>query len=85
MSDGASPTGGIGGMFYFLLLLVGVVQRRDKKARLKNAKFVLPATLVAVAAIIITMNFVFWSNFKYDLSLPAIITPTLGLFEVFLK
>lgn len=85
MSAGASPTGGIGGMFYFFLLIVGVIQRRDKNGRLRRAKYVMPATLVAVAGIIVTMNVVFWSNLKYDFSLPTVIFPTLGLIEVFFK
>jgi hypothetical protein len=82
MSAGASPTGGIGGMFYFLLLVVGMVQRYDKKARRSNAKFILPTVLIIVVVIIITINFVFWSNFHYNFSLPRIITPSLGLFEI---
>jgi hypothetical protein len=85
MSAGASPTGGIGGIFYFFLLIAGVIQSRDKNGRLRRAKYVLPATLVAVVCVIITMNFVFWSILKYNFSLPEIILPTLGLFEVFIK
>jgi hypothetical protein len=85
MSAGASPTGGIGGMFYFLLLVVGVVQRYDKKSRRSNAKFILPAVLIIVFAIIIIINFVFWSNFHYNFSLPGIIAPSLGPFEIFVK
>lgn len=85
MSAGASPTGGIGGMFYFLLFVVGAVQRYDKKARRSNAKFILPTVLIIVVAIIIIINFVFWSNFHYNFSLPGIITPSLGPFEIFVK
>jgi len=85
MSAGASPTGGIGGMFYFFLLIAGVIQKRDRHGRLRRAKYVVPATLVAVVCVLITMNIVFWSNLKYDFSLSEIILPTLDLFEVFIK
>jgi len=56
MSAGSSPTGGVGGLFYALLLLVGVIMRRDKQVLRSNSGIILPVVLVLVFVIIIVIN-----------------------------
>ena len=56
MAAGSSPTGGVGGLFYALLLLTGIILHRDKAVMRTNAKIILPAVLLLVFAIVIVIN-----------------------------
>jgi len=67
MSAGSSPTGGIGGLFYALLMLVGVILHRDKQVLRSNAGIILPVVLGIVIVIIIMIN-IFVINRYVDLS-----------------
>jgi len=67
MSAGSSPTGGVGGLFYAILMLVGVILKRDKQVLRSNAGIILPVVLGLVIVIIIVIN-IFVINRYIDLS-----------------
>lgn len=58
MAAGGSATGGIGGMFYFILMLVALAGRYHRQATRKHesAKIIMPAVLVAVFGILVILN-----------------------------
>lgn len=65
MAAGASPTGGVGGIFYFLLLVVGLA-RRFYRSSLKDtrAKYIIPPLVLLVALLSVAlMNIVFVYRF----------------------
>jgi hypothetical protein len=56
MSAGSSPTGGIGGLFYALLLVTGIILNRDKDMLKNNARIILPVILVLSFCIVLVLN-----------------------------
>ena len=56
MAAGSSPTGGIGGLFYALLLLTGIILHRDKAVLRTNARIILPVVLILVFVFVIVIN-----------------------------
>jgi len=63
MAAGSSPTGGIGGLFYALLLLVGVILHRDKAVLRTNARIIFPVVLIILFGIVLTLNIFFISKY----------------------
>ena len=59
MAAGSSPTGGIGGLFYGLLLLIGIILNRDKAVLRTNARVILPVVLILVFVFVILVNIIF--------------------------
>ena len=56
MSAGSSPTGGIGGLFYALLLVTGIILKRDKSVLKNNARIILPIVLTLSFCIVLVLN-----------------------------
>lgn len=56
MSAGSSPTGGIGGLFYALLLVTGIILNRDKDVLKNNAMIILPIILALSFCIVLVLN-----------------------------
>ena len=61
MAAGASPTGGVGGVFYFLLLLIGMMRRSYKGARktIVSNKYIAFSILLVAIMSVATINIVF--------------------------
>jgi hypothetical protein len=61
MAAGASPTGGVGGIFYFLLLLIGLIRRSYYGARksIVSNKYVAFLILLVAIMSVATINIVF--------------------------
>ena len=58
MSAGSSPTGGIGGLFYALLLVTGIILNRDKNVLKNNAMIILPIILALSFCIVLVLNII---------------------------
>lgn len=58
MSAGSSPTGGIGGLFYALLLVTGIILNRDKNVLKNNAMMILPIILALSFCIVLVLNII---------------------------
>jgi len=58
MSAGSSPTGGIGGLFYALLLVTGIILNRDKNVLKNNAVIILPIILALSFCIVLVLNII---------------------------
>jgi hypothetical protein len=58
MSAGSSPTGGIGGLFYALLLFTGIILNRDTNVLKNNARIILPIILVLSFCIVLVLNII---------------------------
>jgi hypothetical protein len=65
MAAGASPTGGVGGIFYFLLLVIGLIRRSYNRAKMSIAaeKYVAPLVLLFALTLVAVINFVFVYRF----------------------
>jgi len=57
MSAGASPTGGVGGIFYAVLFIVGIIYKKDQEVLMAKSTKIMPITLVIVFVLIITINY----------------------------
>ncbi|MDH3277982.1 MAG: hypothetical protein OEL77_08185 [Nitrosopumilus sp.] len=81
MSAGSSPTGGVGGLFYAILLLVGVILKRDKQVLRSNSGIILPVVLGLVFVLIIAINILVINRYvdlsqSFDIlhSIPQVLT-----------
>ena len=65
MAAGASPTGGVGGIFYFLLLVIGLLRRSYRRARrsLGSARRISPAVLAFALSAVALTNIIFVYKF----------------------
>jgi hypothetical protein len=82
MAAGASPTGGIGGIFYFILFLIGMARRSYRRTKKWSTKYVATvALLFAISAVaIINILFVYRFVFLGSSSTPSVLSvPTVGV------
>lgn len=56
MSAGSSPTGGIGGLFYAILLFTGMIMKKDEKRLRSNARMLVPIILAMTFFLVAVIN-----------------------------